>query len=276
MLPVSLREVDCLLWTLATSYPSLVAAASTRPVSRIFHERMVAVGPIVGAVGVSLLAFGCFHLHAFLQGIRAYRERTKSETCVVPALHFLQLLDTSRFGQEDELKFFRINDEVMGGRSISSMDYSPADGLLFSGEINTNGGGFASCRTLGDDVPLGLSNGTQSALIVDATGDGQLHKVMLYTADSWQMSTPSWAHDFLAAKKRSTYRLPLSAFVPSKQGRVARGVQLNGAEITGIGFSLSLYSADGKPNPSFGAGPFRLHVHGVREVRDDGIESRVS
>ena len=64
--------------------------------------------------------------------------------------------------------------------------------------------------------------------------------------------------------------------VPSKQGRVARGVQLNGAEITGIGFSLSLYSADGKPNPSFGAGPFRLHVHGVREVRDDGIESRVS
>ena len=54
---------------------------------------MVAVGPIAGAVGVSLLAFGSFRLHAFLQGIRAYRERTKSETCVVPALHFLELLD---------------------------------------------------------------------------------------------------------------------------------------------------------------------------------------
>ena len=118
-------------------------------------------------------------------------------------------------------------------------------------------------------MPLGLGAGTRSALLVDATGDGQLHKLMLHTADSWQMSTPSWAHDFLATKTRVTYRLPLRAFVPSKQGRVVQGVKLNAAEVTGIGFSLSLYTADGKPNPSFGSGPFRLQIHSVREVPDD-------
>jgi hypothetical protein len=119
-----------------------------------------------------------------------------------------------------------------------------------------------------------LAEGTRSALLVDATGDGQLHKVMLHTADSWQMSTPSWAHDFRAAKTRATYRLPLSAFVPSKQGRVVRGAKLNAAEVSGIGFSLSLYTADGKPNPFFGSGPFRLQIHGVREVEDDETRER--
>ena len=268
-----LVQVDCL--DLATSY-SIRASLRQPPRGPSPASSTSVWSPLAPSLVLSVFRCSRLVFIACLPSRHPSLQRTdKVRNLCCSCAHFLQLLDTSRFGQEDELKFFRINDEVMGGRSISSMDYSPADGLLFSGEINTNGGGFASCRTLGDDVPLGLSNGTQSALIVDATGDGQLHKVMLYTADSWQMSTPSWAHDFLAAKKRSTYRLPLSAFVPSKQGRVARGVQLNGAEITGIGFSLSLYSADGKPNPSFGAGPFRPHVHGVREVRD-GIESRVS
>ena len=45
-----------------------------------------------------------------------------------------------------------------------------------------------------------------------------------------------------------------------------KGVALDASKMTGIGFSLSLYTADGKPNPQFGDGPFRLEVHGVKEV----------
>ena len=106
-------------------------------------------------------------------------------------------------------------------------------GLVFDGVINTNGGGFASCRTLGDEAPLGLAAGTSSVILVDATGDGQLHKLMLHTADSWQMSTPSWAHDFLTSEKRATYKLPLADFIPSKQGRPVSGAQLDGSGVTG-------------------------------------------
>ena len=83
----------------------------------------------------------------FLQGIRMYREKTKSETVLVPSKQFLQIIDPSRQSQED-YKFFRINDEVMGGKSVSALSFTNGEGLLFSGNINTNGGGFASCRTL--------------------------------------------------------------------------------------------------------------------------------
>ena len=72
----------------------------------------------------------------------------------------------------------------------------------------------------------------------------------------------------MTEKKRTTHRLRLSDFIPSSQGRVVKGVTLDAAKVTGIGFSLSLYTADGKPNPKFGDGPFRLEVHGVREVEE--------
>ena len=139
------------------------------------------------------------------------------------------------------------------------------DGSLeFTGRINTNGGGFASCRTLGDEAPLGLSART-TTLLVDATGDAQLWKVVLHTADSWSMRTPSWSHDFVAHPTRTTHRLALRDFLPGRQGTLVKGLPpLDPAAVTGLGFSLSLYTADGKPNPQFGDGPFGLEVHGVR------------
>ena len=85
---------------------------------------------------------------------------------------------------------------------------------------DSTGGGFCSCRTLGDDAPLGLP-AAMSALLVDATGDGQRHKLTLHTADSWAMSVPTWAADFIPGK-RTTHRLPLASFVPSIRGRVLK------------------------------------------------------
>ena len=43
-----------------------------------------------------------------------------------------------------------------------------------------------------------------------------------------------------------------------------KGLTLDPTAITGLGFSLSLYSADGDPNPQFGPGPFSLQAHSVR------------
>ena len=43
---------------------------------------------------------------------------------------------------------------------------------------------------------------------------------------------------------------------------------LDPVEVTGLGFGLSLYTADGKPNTNFGDGPFKLVVHGVEVVSE--------
>ena len=43
-----------------------------------------------------------------------------------------------------------------------------------------------------------------AALLVDATGDGKRHKLTLHTADSWAMSVPTWAADFVPAPGKRT------------------------------------------------------------------------
>lgn len=161
----------------------------------------------------------------------------------------------------------RARGRVLAGPAL--LPHQRRGSLVFSGSISTKGGGFANCRTLGDEAPLGLAPGTATALLVDATGDGQLYKVTLHTADSWSMSVPAWSHDFLTSRERATHRLRLRDFTPSRQGKPVPGYELDAGQVTGVGFSLSLYTAGGKPNPNFGDGPFRLEIHGVREVRAD-------
>lgn len=208
------------------------------------------------AAAVALLGIGGCRLMGFVRGIRNYRDRVKKETCTAPA-GFITLPGRTL----PALELFRINDEVMGGRSSSSLEALRDGAIVFRGRISTNGGGFASFRTLGDAEPLGLPPQTK-ALRVQATGDGQRYKATLHTADSWAMGVPSWSQDFVVKGSRAQYELAISAFVPSRQGRVVTGAgPLDPTAVTGLGFSLSLYTADGKPNPEFGDGPFKLVIH---------------
>ena len=111
---------------------------------------------VVGALCAALLGFGCFKAVRLVSQIKAYKEGTKAVNVTLPA-DFLALQGGFLGGGAAigrPLTFFRINDEVMGGKSTSSLAVSGRT-LEFSGEINTNGGGFCSCRTLGDDAPLG-------------------------------------------------------------------------------------------------------------------------
>jgi len=206
------------------------------------------------AIGVFLSYRG----YRFITGMLEFKARAKADTCRAPP-SFLSL----PHGQSRPLQLFRLNDGVMGGKSSSTLS-STHEGVEFKGEINTNGGGFASFRTLGDEAPLGLPR-ESAALVVDATGCGQNYKMTLHTADSWTMSVPSWGSNFRAGARRK-HRLPLKGFVASKQGRVVTGASLDAAEVTGMGFALSLYTADGKPNKQFGDGPFKLVVHSVEVV----------
>jgi hypothetical protein len=46
-----------------------------------------------------------------------------------------------------ELCWYCLNDIVMGGKSSSQLRLQEGGGLIFSGSVNTTGGGFCSCRT---------------------------------------------------------------------------------------------------------------------------------
>lgn len=221
-------------------------------------------GPVgVGvAVAAALLGLGGYRLVTFVQSIRDYRDRAKTDTCQAPPAWLAVPGRTL-----PKLQLFRINDQVMGGRSVSSLEAKRGGSVDFRGTISTTGGGFASFRTLGDDEPLGVAPTTR-ALRIEATGDGQRYKATLHTADSWAMRVPSWSADFRTKEaQRGVYELPLAHFVPSRQGRVVSGAgTIDAAAVTGIGFGLSLYTADGKPNPEFRDGPFNLEVHSAKFV----------
>ena len=87
---------------------------------------------------------GFYKLYKSVKNITTYKDQAKKEKIEMPMKGFCQLPVTPK---SSSISFFRINDGVMGGKSKSEL--KEYDGLEFSGEINTNGGGFASFRSLG-------------------------------------------------------------------------------------------------------------------------------
>jgi hypothetical protein len=68
--------------------------------------------------------------------------------------------------------FYILNDDVMGGRSTSEVVRTSSDGILFTGNINTEGGGFASCRSDHDIKPLQIPP-EASSMVLRVKGDGK-------------------------------------------------------------------------------------------------------
>ena len=95
---------------------------------------------VAGALCAALLGFGCFKAVRLVSQIKAYKEGTKAVNVATPpdflALQGGFLGRGAAIGRP--LTFFRINDEVMGGKSTSSLAVR-GGGLEFAGEINTNG-----------------------------------------------------------------------------------------------------------------------------------------
>ena len=104
---------------------------------------------VASALCAALLGFGCFKAVRLVSQIKAYKEGTKAVHVTTPA-DFLALQGGilgrgAAIGRP--LTFFRINDEVMGGKSTSSLAVDArGGGLEFAGEINTNGVPLDSAR----------------------------------------------------------------------------------------------------------------------------------
>ena len=156
--------------------------------------------------------------------------------------------------------WFRVNDVIMGGKSTSQLEMDSEGRLVFSGMINTKGGGFASMRTSEASIVKVPPEAKSVKLTVE--GDGHLWKANLGLGHSLMDSNPTFSHDFLTKKGiQTSHTLPLSGFAAQRRGKKLDGKLEDPSKIRYVGLILSLVTQEGAPNPHFGDGPFKIVLH---------------
>ena len=146
------------------------------------------------------------------------------------------------------------NDGVMGGRSEGFVEI--ADGtLVFTGEVVTEGGGFASVRAARqvdlsgyDGIELRVRGGGRTfALDVD---DGTRSRGRQVTRRGPVPTTDTW----------ETVRVPFASLQESAHGQRVRVNPLDRSALQSIG----VYISDGQD------GPFRLEIDWIRAYDTEG------
>lgn len=143
-------------------------------------------------------------------------------------------MQVARFESPVDLDWRTVNDTVMGGRSTSQ--FQAGNGmLLFSGYLNTNGGGFASIRSAAQQWNLDGSN----IVRVRVLGDGRPYQIRLHPKES----RVSYKFPFSTVDgKWQVVEAPIAQFQATWRGRELDRPPLSVADISSVGFLL----ADGK------------------------------
>ena len=114
------------------------------------------------------------------------------------------------------------NDNVMGGRSEGGFKIAQGE-LFFSGNTNTNGGGFSSIRTRSLELDLSAYTGIR----VKVKADGRRYTWGVQTDARWRGRRVSYWADFeTTAGEPQTIDIPFTKFFPQ-----FRGFKLDGPEI---------------------------------------------
>jgi hypothetical protein len=205
------------------------------------------------------------------QAVRLMRyDRAGNEAAALPALELL--------GQG--LKWFRLDDGVMGGQSETAHS-SEKDGLHFSGNINTDGGGFCSIRA---KMEQGFDKAV-TGIKLKMTGDGKTYKFTLSDRNSSTGGpfgrSPNWQVDLPTSGKEQDVIVPFSSLKPAFGGRQSSKPSaeeiakytFDPSSMREIGLMLSLRLSDGSPNPkeTFGEGlfPFSLKIKSIEPVGNE-------
>ena len=145
------------------------------------------------------------------------------------------------------------NDNVMGGRSEGGFAIASEE-LIFSGNTNTNGGGFSSIRT----QPLELDLSAYAGIRVKVKADGRRYTWGIQTDALWRGRRINYWADFdTLADQTMVIDIPFVNFLPQ-----FRGFKLDGPELdTGQIAEFSLYQYDKTD------GPFALRLISVEAYR---------
>ena len=156
-----------------------------------------------------------------------------------------EIMDTlilSEFtGDSPDLGWYIQNDNVMGGQSQGRFLVA-SDELIFSGNTNTDGGGFSSIRT----HPLQLDLSDRSGIRVKVKGDGRRYTWHLQTDARWRgRSVNYWADFNTSMDEVVSVDIPFTSFVPQFRGFKLDGPELNTRQITQLG--LYIYDKNDGP-----------------------------
>ena len=134
-----------------------------------------------------------------------------------------------------KLQWQQFNDDVMGGQSDSAFSWQGED-LIFSGFVNTNGGGFASIRTKPDTgLAQACSGITNGMIAIDIQGDGQRYQLGVQTRANLNF----WI-DVDSPIQWQSFSFPLAQLVAKRRGRpVAEAAPLQAKDITGFNLMIS-------------------------------------
>lgn len=136
----------------------------------------------------------------------------------------------------EALAWRTVNDDVMGGRSLGGNVVEEGQ-LVFTGSINTNGGGFSSVRR---EMEPGALEGTR-AIILSIRSDGRAYKLTARTNTRFRGRYVSYQAAIPVSPEGqwSNVRVSFSDFVPSVFGRTVPASEISPAEVTEIGFILA-------------------------------------
>lgn len=148
-----------------------------------------------------------------------------------------------------------VNDGVMGGRS-SGGSYFTGESMVFSGVINTNGGGFSSVRR-------GLEPGTlagKDGLLIRVKTDGRAYRLTVRTAERFRGRSVAYTADIEVRKDADWVEayVPFDAFSASVFGQSVPAPPLNPETAWSVGFILG----DGQD------GPFKMEAEWIKVCED--------
>lgn len=155
------------------------------------------------------------------------------------------------FAEADAPEFRPVNDQVMGGRSVSRWRRDAGGFGVFEGLVSlANGGGFASARAALENTDLSGHAG----IAVRARGDGKRYRLIV--RNDRRFSGVNHMQEFEApAEEWGDVFLPFSGFRASRMGRTPPDApELDPSRIRQLGLMI----AGGQ------AGPFHLEVAWVR------------
>ena len=157
----------------------------------------------------------------------------------------------------DDLGWYVVNDNVMGGRSDGGFKLSSGE-LEFTGSTNTRGGGFSSIRS--QTIELDLSG--YAGIRVRVMGDGRRYTWRLTTGALVQGRPVAYWADFETQQNIwQDVDIPFSTFVPRFRGTVLSGPALDISSITSMG--LMIYDKLD--------GAFNLYLASVHAYADAGM-----
>jgi len=176
--------------------------------------------------------------------------------CVMPAQNpenpaaDRALADFSKPGEG--ARWRTVLDGVMGGRSTGSFVVED-DAMVFTGVLNTNGGGFSSVRRRDDDLQLGQEG--EQGIRVRLRGDGRKYTLRLRQPVAGQRYAASYRTQF-QTKGGDAWQdvfVPYRALQPTWRGRKLELPAVDPSKVDELGFSI-----DDKID-----GPFRVEIREV-------------